>query len=99
MTDRLDLLPRHRAKLEEIIVRHLPEVEVWAYGSRVNEQSDDSSDLDLVVRGPGLKEFQFDVMKNFKVAIRESRIPILVEARAWTRIRFPRLGRPFSLLG
>lgn len=36
MIDRLDLSSKHRAILEEIMVKHLPDVEVWAYGSRVN---------------------------------------------------------------
>lgn len=92
MTDRLDLSPKHRAILEEIIVKHLPDIDVWAYGSRVNGQSHESSDLDLVLRGPGLKEIQFDVLRNFKAAVRECSIPILVEARDWARIpeRFQR---------
>lgn len=86
MTDRLDLSPKHRAILEAIIVKHLPDVEVWAYGSRVKGESHDSSDLDLVLRGPGLNKIQFDVLGKFKVAVRESSIPILVEARDWARI-------------
>ena len=92
MTDRLDLSPKHRAILEEIIVRYLPNVEVWAYGSRVKGEGHDSSDLDLVLRGPGLNEIGFDVLGKFKVAVRESSIPILVEARDWARIpeRFQR---------
>ena len=54
MTERLHLLPRHRERLEALLCEHLPDVEVWAYGSRVNGQSHDGSDLDLVLRGPGL---------------------------------------------
>ena len=48
----LHLLARHRAMLEALLKEHLPEVEVWAYGSRVNGQSHDGSDLDLVLHGP-----------------------------------------------
>ena len=89
MTDRLDLSPKHRAILEAIIVKHLPDVEVWAYGSRVKGEGHDSSDLDLVLRGPGLNKIHFDVLGQFKVAVRESSIPILVEARDWARIPIP----------
>ena len=92
MTDRLDLSPKHRAILEAIIVKHLPDVEVWAYGSRVKGEGHDSSDLDIVLRGPGLNKIHFDVLGEFKLAVRESNIPILVEARDWARIleRFQR---------
>ena len=35
MTERPRLRPRHRAQLEALLREHLPDVEVWAYGSRV----------------------------------------------------------------
>ena len=54
MGEQLHLKARHRRKLEEIL--HLPEVEVWAYGSRVSGESHGGSDLDLVLRGPGLEK-------------------------------------------
>ncbi len=86
MTERLHLLPRHRRALEALLRRHLPDVEVWAYGSRVNGRSHDGSDLDLVLRGPGLKEVPSDQLGAFEEAVRESSIPFLVEARDWTRL-------------
>ncbi len=58
MTERLHLRPRHRERLEALLREHLPGVEVWAYGSRVNGQSHDGSDLDLVLRGRGLDEIE-----------------------------------------
>ena len=51
MAERLHLLPRHRTPIETLLREHLPGVEVWAYGSRVNGRSHDGSDLDLVLRG------------------------------------------------
>ena len=56
MADRLHLLPKHRWALEALLRKYLPDVEVWAYGSRVNGRSHGGSDLDLVLRGPSLKE-------------------------------------------
>ena len=53
MTDRLHLQPRHREQIEALLRKHLPGVDVWAYGSRVNGRSHDGSDLDLALRGPG----------------------------------------------
>ena len=54
MTERLHLKPRHRRMLEEILRQHVPDAEVWAYGSRVSGHSHDGSDLDLALRAPGL---------------------------------------------
>ena len=47
MTDRLALPRRYRDQLEALLREHVPGVEVWAYGSRVNGESHDGSDLDL----------------------------------------------------
>ena len=86
MADRLHLPPKHRRALEALLRQHLPCVEVWAYGSRVNGRSHDGSDLDLVLRGPDLKEIPGDRLGDFEEAVRESNIPFLVEARDWTRL-------------
>ncbi len=86
MTDQLRLEPRHRRLLEELLREHLPQVEVWAYGSRVNGRSHAGSDLDLALRGPRLEKIPFKRLLGFEEALRESAIPILVEARDWARI-------------
>ena len=72
--------------LESLLDEHMPDVEVWAYGSRVNGRSHEGSDLDLVLRGPGLNPTPQEGLANFREALRESRIPILVEARDWARL-------------
>ena len=83
---RLHLHPKHRRMLEGLLREHLPDVEVWAYGSRVNGRSHDGSDLDLVLRGPGLKEIPASRLTDFEEAVRESTIPFPVKARDWTRL-------------
>ncbi len=83
---RLHLPLKHRRTLEALLRKHLPGVEVWAYGSRVNGRNHDGSDLDLVLRGPELKETPADKLADFEDAIRDSTIPFLVEARDWTRL-------------
>ena len=65
---------------------HLPDVEVWAYGSRVNGRGHKGSDLDLVLRGPGLDEIPLERLMDFEEAVRESTIPTLVDARDWARL-------------
>ena len=86
MTDRLHLQPKHRELLKTLLREHLPDVEVWAYGSRVSGKSHDGSDLDLVLRGPGLTEIPPGRLGDFEEAVRESTVPFLVEARDWARL-------------
>ena len=86
MDDRLHLYDRHWRILEMLLSEHLPGVEVWACGSRVDVRSHDGSDLDLVLRGPELKEIPAHQRAEFKEALRESMIPFLVDARDWTRL-------------
>ena len=86
MAEQLHLLPKHRRVLEALLREHLPNVEVWAYGSRVHGRSHDGSDLDLVLRGSGLKEIPAAQLGDFEEAVRESNIPFLVEARDWARL-------------
>lgn len=86
MADGLHLQPRHYEELEALLREHLPGVEVWAYGSRVSGKSHDGSDLDLVLRGPGLNEIPIGQLRDFEEAVQESTIPFLVEARDWARL-------------
>ena len=92
MIDGLHLSARHREALEALLRSYLPGVEVWAYGSRANGAAHDGSDLDLVLRGSGLREIPAGRLADFADAVRESNIPFLVEARDWARLpeRFQR---------
>ena len=86
MADRLHLSKRHRRVIKTLLREHLPGVEVWAYGSRVNGRSHEGSDLDLVLRGPGLEEIPAGQLADLEEAVRKSTIPFLVEARDWARL-------------
>ena len=85
MTDRLTLPPRYRRMVEELLREYVPDAEVWAYGSRVNGESHEGSDLDLVVRGPMLKPLGVEFI-DLVEALRESNIPIMVQAHDWARL-------------
>ncbi len=69
-----------------LLATHLPDIEVWAYGSQVNERSHEGSDLALVLRGENLKKIPADWLDDFEEAIRDSSIPFLVEIRDGARI-------------
>lgn len=86
MTDRLDLPLRYRRQLEALLSEHVPEAEVWAYGSRVNGRSHPASDLDLVLRGPNLERIPTSQLADLEEALEESNIPMLVQAHDWARL-------------
>lgn len=60
--------------------------EVWAYGSRVNGDAHEGSDLDLVIRMPGLERMPIEIYMELKEKIRESNVPIVVELFDWARL-------------
>ena len=86
MAESLHLSSRHREEIEALLHKHLPGVEIWAYGSRVNGRSHDGSDLDLVLRGPQLAEIDTSRLADFIEALQDSTIPFLVKARDWAHL-------------
>ena len=85
MTDRLELPLRYRRELEALLREHVPDAEVWAYGSRVSGESHPASDLDLVLRGPDLEPLGHG-FAGLLEALEESNIPILIQAHDWARL-------------
>lgn len=82
----LDLRPQWLEIVRDLLATHLPDAEVWAYGSRVQGTGHDGSDLDLVVRNPvDLGQPQPD-LSPLREALSESNIPILVDVLDWARI-------------
>ena len=86
MVDRLDLPDRYRRQVEALLTEHVPEAEVWAYGSRVNGRSHSASDLDLVLRSPTLDPLPAGCIGRIDEAFEDSNIPILVQTHDWARL-------------
>ena len=84
MADRLHLPIRYRTEIEILVRRHAPDVEVWAYGSRVDGRSHAASDLDLALRAPDLQPIPRRRLSALREALRESSVPILVEVHDWS---------------
>ena len=84
--ERLDLPRRYRDQIEALLREHVPGVEVWAYGSRVTGKSHKGSDLDLVLRGPDLKQIPSGQLMDLIEALEESNVPIIVQAHDWARL-------------
>jgi predicted nucleotidyltransferase len=83
---KLDLQPQYRQMLLAVLAAHAPDAEVWAYGSRVNGQAHDGSDLDLVVRNPDRLDAPQKRLHLLRDALTESDLPILVEVLDWARL-------------
>lgn len=86
MTPSLLIRAQDREALLQLLDRHLPGVTAWAYGSRVNGTAHEASDLDIVLRSRDLSPIPWLALDDFVTALRESNIPILVEARDWARL-------------
>ena len=86
MTERLRLPSKYRLLLESRCQEHLPDVEVWAYGSWLTHLCHDGSDFDLVLKGPGLQEMPIEKLLDFRHALQDSLIPFLVEAHDWSHL-------------
>lgn len=82
----LDLPAHHLALLRELLVRHVPQAEVWAYGSRVNGDGHEGSDLDLVLRNPPDLTRDVAGWPELQQALQDSRLPMLVETHLWSRL-------------
>jgi predicted nucleotidyltransferase len=50
MTSTINIPPRFLQEVHSILQQHIPDCDVWAYGSRVAGAAWEASDLDLVVR-------------------------------------------------
>jgi uncharacterized protein len=82
----LNLKPEYLAVVKKILVTHVPNMIVWAYGSRVNGQAHEGSDLDLVVVNPKDNSIPQENLIELRTAFSESNLPILVEVLDWARI-------------
>jgi predicted nucleotidyltransferase len=72
--------------VQDVLRTHLPNAEIWAYGSRVNGDFYEASDLDLVVRQPDdLKQKQKNLGEVLD-AFSESNLPIIVQLVDWASI-------------
>ncbi len=79
----LQLGEKHLAQLDELLARHLPDTEVWAYGSRIKGNARPWSDLDLVVfAGPEKKK----AVAELREAFEESDLPFRVDLFVWDEL-------------
>lgn len=60
--------------------------QLWAFGSRVNGEAHDTSDLDLVIVSDNKQKININEFLELKENLKESNIPILIQVLDWNRI-------------
>ncbi len=90
----LYLPDKYLAQVQQLLKAYLPHAEVWAYGSRVNGDHFEASDLDLVARFPEtalpasvdtavLNGRSTRDLSAIRSALSESNLPIMVQIVDW----------------
>jgi len=82
----LQLAPQHLQLVQTLLHAHVPEAQVWAYGSRVTGGGHEGSDLDLVLRNPVNLEQEPAHWLELKEALQDSPLPLLVELHLWSHL-------------
>jgi type I restriction enzyme S subunit len=77
----LDMRPEHWAIVRDILRRHVPQHEVWAFGSRATHAAKPHSDLDLAVIGD--EPLRLPVSAALSEAFAESDLPWRVDVVDW----------------
>ncbi len=81
--ENIDLTAEQRKEIADLLKHHLPDTEVWAYGSRVKFTSKPSSDLDMVAFA---KKEQQMAVADLKEAFEESDLPFRVDLFIWEEV-------------
>ena len=82
----LHLPDRYLQRVQALLQQHLPQAEVWAYGSRVNGDYFEASDLDLVARHPLDLSQRQSHLGELKEVFSDSDLPIFVQVVDWAVI-------------
>jgi predicted nucleotidyltransferase len=76
----IDLSPQHLASVKEFLLEHVPNTQVWIYGSRVRGTAKSYADLDMVIFS---KAQQLQAVADLKEAFDESDLPFRVDLHVW----------------
>lgn len=79
----IDIRPEHWAIARAILRRHVPQYEVWAFGSRATGKAKPFSDLDLAILTPA--PLPLDVSAALAEDFSESDLPWKVDLVDWAR--------------
>lgn len=81
--EHLDLTHDELLLLQALLKKHLPDIEVWAYGSRVNGKAHSASDLDMVTFSGSEQAL---AIAELREALEESNLPFRVDLFVWDQV-------------
>lgn len=79
-----EVRPDHLAVVRKILKAHVPEREVWAFGSRATGVAKDTSDLDLVIRGD--RPLDFATLASLRDDFSDSNLPYRIDVVDWATV-------------
>ena len=81
--ENIDITAAQKKIVLDLLKKHIPNIEVWAYGSRVTGTTKPCSDLDIVaLTADGHREN----ISNLKEAFEESDLPFRVDLFVWDQV-------------
>jgi len=83
MNESLDITVKQHQELAALLSRYLPDVEVWAFGSRVKCSARPTSDLDLVIFTTPEQQAR---IAEIREAFAESSLPFRVDLHVWRKL-------------
>ncbi|MHB8177173.1 MAG: restriction endonuclease subunit S [Vulcanimicrobiaceae bacterium] len=83
----IDVSPENWRIVHDILQRHVPDREVWAFGSRAKWTAKEYSDLDLAVIGE--QPLGLSIIAELKDSFQESELPFKVDVVDWATIKPP----------
>ena len=81
--ENIDLTPAQLKEVIALVGCHLPQTEVWVYGSRAKASAKPHSDLDMVAFAA---PEQNAAVYNLKEAFEESNLPFRVDLFVWNEV-------------
>lgn len=79
----IDVTTEQQQIISSLLKLHVPEVDVWAYGSRINGTARPNSDLDMVVF---TEAEQWFAVSNLREAFEESDLPFRIDLFVWDEV-------------
>jgi type I restriction enzyme S subunit len=78
---RVDISPQNWQIVRDILQHHVPELEVWAFGSRAQCTAKPFSDLDIAIIGS--EKRSVGLVAEVREAFQESALPFKVDIVDW----------------
>lgn len=80
----INIRAEHLEIIKDILGKHVPEFEVRVFGSRINGNTKNYSDLDIVLIGK--QNLSINQLRKLEDSFQESDLPFRIDVIDWNRI-------------